>query len=312
MTAGSHRYGFGHVRRSMELAKTLEETLDVALYAYIESRGQEGIDFSEVKQIKQPFVQEPCHGILIDMPKPYVEKSLDFYSQKMSNIPLIALGCFSKINDKPDVVINLDNMGENPSYRKYYEGLQYGIIREGFFKYCGRTRISKGYYNVVISLGGADVGGLSGSLVQLFHRNLGSHQDIKYHLILGPLSEKKEYQKGSLDLSVHYAPKNVEELMSAADVAICNGGTMMMEYAFLGIPVIAVPQTLHEEIFIRKFEQQGAAVMVKSKDIHEKLSTILLDLLSSQTRRESMRRKGQKMSDGLGKNRIAQIIKEVI
>lgn len=312
VTAGSYRYGFGHVRRSMELAKTLQETFDLAFYAYVESRGHESLDFSGVKQIINPFIEESCHGVLIDMPEPYAEKALAFYSQEMRDVPLTALGCFLKINDKPDVVINLDNMGENLSYRKYYVGLQYSIIREIFSKYREKPRVAKGYSNVVISLGGADVEGVSELLVNLFHEKLSSYQDIKYHLILGPLSEKKEYRKGSLDLRVYWTPKNLEELMSEADVAICNGGTMMMEYAFLGIPVIAVPQTPHEEIFVSKFENQGAAVLVKSRDIKEKVGTSLLELLASKPRREAMSRIGQKMSDGLGKDRIAQILKEVV
>lgn len=316
MTAGSDRYGYGHIRRSMELAKTLEQTFLVAFYAHWEKRGQEHqwpvADFSVVRQIKQPFIQESCQGILMDMPQVYAAQALDFYSQKMKDVPLIALGCFLRVNDKPDVVINLDDMGENPAYPKYYVGLQYSIIRKNFFRYKDKTRVLNNQQHVVISLGGADVVGLSESLVMILNDQFGFLPDIKYHLILGPFSEKKEYQKYALDLVVHQAPSNVEELMSNADVAICNGGTMMMEYAFLGVPVIAVPQTPHEEIFVRKFEREGAALMVKSDEIKEKLCASLLDLLDSKPKRESMSRRGQQMSDGLGKQRIANIIKEVI
>lgn len=317
LTAGSDRHGYGHIRRSMELVKTLEKVFDVAFYAHWERHDEsesmmDMSDISRVRKIEEPFIEAACQGILIDMPRDYAAQALEFYARKMSDVPLIALGCFLRVWNKPDVVINLDDMGESSACPKSHVGLQYSIIRDTFFPFNRKAAVRKDGRRVVISLGGADVTGLSESLVAILDNQIGAGRNIQFHLIVGPFSEKKDYHRDAFNLTVHRSPANIEEIMSEADVAICNGGTMMMEYAFLGIPVIAVPQTPHEEIFVRKFAHAGAALLVQSAQIKEKLSAALLDLLASEERRAAMSSCGQRMSDGYGKERIADIICGVI
>jgi spore coat polysaccharide biosynthesis predicted glycosyltransferase SpsG len=313
IAAGSRKYGFGHIGRSRELLKDLRLFFDVSFYVYIEEECPAGLDIKDNIRIQEPFTKEIADLVLIDMPEVYAQKALEYYAFQMHSVPLAALGCYINVKGKPNVVINLDDMGHDFSWQpNCFIGLEYGIIREIFFQYRKIQKDRKNYRNIALSLGGADVGNLSESLIRLLDKKMRDYKNIQYHLILGPLSERKEFKTDFLNLNVYYGPKNIEQLMSEADIAICNGGTTMMEYAFLGIPAIAIPQTLHEEIFVRKFESKGAAVLIKKEEIGKDLCGSLYDLIGSDSKREFMQTAGRKMIDGMGRGRIVEILKEFV
>ena len=263
--------------------------------------------------IRKPFEDRACDIILIDMPEEYAKIASRHYESVMSDVPLIALGYYSSRNKKPDFIINLDRIEEDVEPgANYYSGLEYGIIRESFFEYRDISRSDSDYLNIMISMGGADTMKTSELLVNSLGTNLNSYSNFRYNLILGPLSEKFEHDSKCLKIKIYRAPNNMERLMSEADLAICNGGTTMLEYAFLGKPIIAIPQTYLEEVFIRKFENEGTAILVKCEGIENDLCSILLELANNPEKRDEISRAGKKLIDGKGKNRIISIIKEAV
>jgi spore coat polysaccharide biosynthesis predicted glycosyltransferase SpsG len=313
ITAGSNRFGYGHIRRSMELSRSLTRFFNVLFYIYFEGNNTEFAVPAQGALISEPFKDEECDLILLDMPEEYAEAAVEHYKKAMTDIPMVALGYYSSIQGKPDVVINLDNNGRNVCRQSnYYTGLEYSIIRESFVACRKIKKGNKGFTNVVISFGGADIKGLSELLIRSFERTLNTYKNIRYHLVLGPLSKQDTYRPDLIDLKTYYAPSNLESIMNEADVAICNGGTMMIEYAYLGKPIIGIPQTDLEETFIRRFENNGAAILIKPEQITDRAFLELLGLINSNAKRETMSMAGKQMVDGFGTDRIIELIKKTI
>ena len=86
----------------------------------------------------------------------------------------------------------------------------------------------------------------------------------------------------------------------------------MVEYAFLGVPSIIIPQTLNEELFAGKFQSGGASVLVKKEHIPDSLCTEIINIVDSSIKSDKMASAGRIMSDGLGKKRISEILKEQV
>jgi len=313
ITAGSNKLGYGHIRRSMELSKSLKRFFDVLFYIYFEGDNTKFTFPTQGVLISKPFKDEKCDLVLLDMPERYAESAVEHYKKTMADVPMIALGYYSTINGKPDVVINLDNIGRKVCHQSnYYTGLQYSIIRESFVEFRKIKKNDQGLTNVIISLGGADIKGLSKLLIRSFERTVNSYKKIRYHLILGPLSKQDIYRPELIDLKIYHAPSNLESIMNQADIAVCNGGTMMIEYAYLGKSMIGIPQTALEEAFIRKFENNGAAILIKPEQIQDRVCSELLGLIKSEKKREEMSIAAKEMVDGLGIQRIIDIIRKTI
>jgi len=257
ITGGSSRYGFGHIRRSFALAIQLRRSFKVSFYVYSGGALIKGFGLRKTVYIERPFIDVPCDLILLDLPERLAEKAVQYYRHAKGAIPIIALGYYATSADRPDAIINLDRISgyDRSLGAKLYSGLEYAIIREKFFRYR-RAKLSFNPHavTVVISLGGADDKYLSEKIIASLEKKADSYKNIRFHLIMGPLVNKKRTKilnrLRGLKLNVHSIPADMEKRMADADIAICNGGTTLLEYAFLGVPAIAIPQTELEKKFI--------------------------------------------------------------
>ena len=183
ITAGSDKYGYGHIKRSIELTGYLKKIFNVLLYIYFEGDNNEFAVLNQGILLSEPYKNEECDLILLDMPEEYAEAAVKYYKKAIKALPMVALGYYSSIEEKPDVVINLDSNGRKICHQSdYYAGLQYSIIRETFVKCREIKKGNNGFTNVIISFGGADVKGFSGLLIRSLERTLNQHKNIRYHL----------------------------------------------------------------------------------------------------------------------------------
>lgn len=301
ITGGSEELGYGHIRRSLELKSILDEKFELNFYISVNKSFLYGNKYS---CIEKPYVDDVCDGVLLDLPSKLGKESLMFFSKK--NLPIVALGCFYEVNGKPDVAINLDSMGENIGESiTVFEGLNYAIVRDEFS--LNLTNFKKPN-KIVLSIGGADTCNLTPLILKEFQKRNDKSFDL--HVILGPMSSFRPEKNNAENFFFHIAPLEPAEIMADASIAICNGGTMMIEYAFLGVPIIAIPQSHHEEVFIRKFEHEGAAIFFKREDANNCVNTALE--LIDDTNKLSLMSSGKKLCDGKGKYRIMKIIEEVL
>jgi len=136
ITGGSNTFGFGHICRSMDLLKQLTSDYKVSFFVYCPDDINGSFGITRMNYIEKPYQETVSDLIVIDLPKSFAEKSVYYYKTRMKEVPLMALGYYSHMNRTPDIVINLnDSSGFNEGhFPKSYLGLDYSIVREGYFK----------------------------------------------------------------------------------------------------------------------------------------------------------------------------------
>ena len=99
-----------------------------------------------------------------------------------------------------------------------------------------------------------------------------------------------------------------ERHMEKCDLAFCGGGTTLMELAFLGKPVVALPQHEMERKFISEFESVGYLIPGTEYCIKNMEKEPCMAIFQNGVLREKMARSGQKAIDGKGIDRIRNIL----
>jgi len=126
------------------------------------------------------------------------------------------------------------------------------------------------------------------------------------------------YQRGQIPHFVTPFHHQMEELYSAADLAISRAGaSSLSELSFFGLPSILVPypyaaddhQTANAGIFV----EAGAAVMQVEKDASpDEFALLLDDLLGDRTRRESMAAAARSLSPHEAAHNVADQVERIV
>ena len=100
------------------------------------------------------------------------------------------------------------------------------------------------------------------------------------------------------------------DLMAAADLAICAGGSTMWELACMGVPFIP--------IVIADNQRQAAAAMaldgyraIERAAVERELPAIAAALAADAGRREALSRRGRQLVDGRGAERVCAALREL-
>ena len=123
-------------------------------------------------------------------------------------------------------------------------GLKYFMLREEFFhlESWGSPIPNKKRLNVLLTLGGADTGNLSLSIMKSLKL---SEVDFSLTVLVGQLnpnyrSLKSEASRGSFHIRIVKSAEIVADWMAWADVAICGAGVTALELSYLGTPVLCI------------------------------------------------------------------------
>jgi spore coat polysaccharide biosynthesis predicted glycosyltransferase SpsG len=153
---------------------------------------------------------------------------------------------------------------------------------------------SDGPFNeVLVIVGGGDSG-------QLTHSILERITDVPICVVQGPAGAPIISNREKTRIVVN--PAELPKLMSQCAWAVTTGGTSMIEMLFLGKAIHVVPRTTDEKIFAGSFEDQGALLGLGLEALME----------PSQERIYSCSRKGHELVDGLGCERIAAEIEDLL
>ena len=102
------------------------------------------------------------------------------------------------------------------------------------------------------------------------------------------------------------------EWMAWADLAIAAGGSTNWELTFMGLPSVIITVAENQTAIA---QQLGKMEITISLGWHQKLTvkqltTAISDLLSAQQKRQQMSEKGKQLVDGLGSQRVVEIISQ--
>jgi UDP-N-acetylglucosamine--N-acetylmuramyl-(pentapeptide) pyrophosphoryl-undecaprenol N-acetylglucosamine transferase len=126
--------------------------------------------------------------------------------------------------------------------------------------------------------------------------------------------------KAELSPDVRIVPYifNMDEVMAAADVAVCRSGAITLsELAALGVPSILIPSPYvaenHQEYNARAFEARGAAVVILERQLdHELMLGEIRMLIEKHDQRHRMAQAAQQLGIRDSAQRICDLIDELI
>jgi spore coat polysaccharide biosynthesis predicted glycosyltransferase SpsG len=273
---GGGQYGFGNIRRSIEMALELKRR-GHDVFATAMSDVASGL--SECPMETPPKLD----AVLLDLPYPgdeAVERAQSVGAK------VVALDYEGRV--APDVAISLQGGRSIPHSTRSYVGVEYAIIRSEFRSLKDRKPSVE---EVLVILGGGDFQGLSQEIVL----KLGS---VPVCVVQGPVAKPLEI-RGSR-LRILNSPAELPELMSMCRWAVTSGGTTMLEMLFLGKAIHVVARTEAETRFARQFLEKGAILGLGLDTLREP------DIEQIRYCEE----RGADLIDDLGAERIAEILEE--
>lgn len=202
---------------------------------------------------------------------------------------------------------------KNPK-KKIFVGPKYLILPETFSEIRKKDKpICSDVHIITISMGGVDRCGatlkLTKILMKLFPK-------IQLNIILGGgFLYKKELDillKGNIkNITLYYNLPSLAEVFFQSDLVFCAGGNTLYELACLGTPALVIYSATHEKDTGKSFEELGFGKCLD--DIHSINASDILEavkLMDSKSYRQIQYQNGRKIVDGLGFQRITDIIEQ--
>lgn len=321
-TMGKPELGMGHIYRSLALAKELEKEFQVVLHVNDDLRvtalvHEHGANYFVDEDIESRATREKIDLLLMDQLS-YDNGHFQKLKTRMPHLKVAALDYFDYENKFVDVIINLFNQNlqmpkPDRDDVRYYEGLEYAIIRQEFQNHISQERkASPKVSQVLVTFGGADTKGNTIRVIGLLAE--AGIRGFKLDVVLGPLWHGELPAKSGLDIQVHHSVSalTMASLMTRADLAFCGSGTTMLELLAVGTPVVILPQNRWEMRFALSVEQKGAVRVIQSDVAQSHEVGYISDLFASFPARNEMSQRGKSLVDGKGTERIRRIISSIL
>lgn len=252
-TQFSKRYGYGHLSRCINLARSLQDKDKFQSYLLnISESDYLGVKdpFSEIicldlKFIDQILKQYQIDILIIDFNQDFDEIQLSILSSL--NVTMVAIDdltprrLIADINFYPPIpqlnILNWKNFtGKN------YIGWDYYILNEELYNLSGQIKDNK---RLLISFGGSDAFDLSNKISSIIPKFLELYE---IDFVVGPLASfPKELAKLEDKLNIYINPENYIEIISKSDIALVTYGVSVFELAYLKIPTVVIStQSDHE------------------------------------------------------------------
>lgn len=324
--SGSFEVGFGHIKRSITLINEIVKYSHIEnVVIFCDSPEEIVIDFLGPYKFFLNYKDDPkiidyigMHNVnilVIDEPRENIElcKAL---KKLMPKVVVICLDYFNYDNPFVNIIINLFNHNtviNDPAERfegKYYEGLEYAIIRENFTPYIKRKKeIKSAVEKILITYGGVDTSNNTIKSLE-FLESLGYNRDVD--IVIGPFFRNKKdvlefikYKKYTCYIRENI--NDIEEYIYNADLGFIGSGTTLMEFCAIGTPAIVMPQNDREHRFAKFFEDKAA---VKVLNFNKNDITVVDEVINNRELKVRMSEIGKSLIDGKGKERIRSIILE--
>jgi UDP-2,4-diacetamido-2,4,6-trideoxy-beta-L-altropyranose hydrolase len=321
---GNNELGLGHIIRTMALAKEFQKRHCKVLYwikkdsnvqQLLKSNNFDvvelDLDLSIEKEIQvlNKSGKENKIDVFIGDAKHINQKYLNKLDRTNKLVVLIDVLRDMKID--ADLIINggiyaTEYQKEaQENNRNVLLGAKYNLLREQFNN-CKARNIDKKVNNILITMGGSDVLGLTSTFIKYINE---FNNKMKIEVVIGNSFVNhigiKEIANKLPNVYLHYNVKNMAELMYRSDLAISAGGTTLYELSATGTPTLAVIQAENQVLQTNGFQQKGVIVNLGyGKEIErniflEEINVLIEDL----DKRKTMSELGQIEVDGKGAER---------
>jgi UDP-2,4-diacetamido-2,4,6-trideoxy-beta-L-altropyranose hydrolase len=193
-------------------------------------------------------------------------------------------------------------------------GCQYAMLRHEFLHMPRKTSTVASASRVLLTLGGADRPNLTEQFLKISRSCTLAACEID--VLVGPANPNvqslRELVKGLKRVTLHEAPNNVPEIMSACDVAITAAGSSVYELAYLGVPMLLIVTADNQRPIATAFDQLRAAVWLDRFDTSSAtdLEFSVDTFLHNPILRDKCRARAQELVDGQGAARVVAVLNE--
>lgn len=288
-----------------------------------EKRGYEALvldtDYKEMEAELKLWPQLSINNAVILVDSYYIT---DSYLKALSDYgKVILMDDMQNHSYSVDGVINYNIFADSDIYQRLYHdtdkcylGCAYAPIRKQFIdvKYVVKSKIT----DILITTGGADSLNIAGTLYDSLNNTSAIDSSINYHIVSGIFNpfynELKDKEALAGNLRIYHNVSNMAELMQKCDVAITAAGSTVYELAAIGVPMITLSYADNQVAGAEYIGQHIATNAGKyDKDPQSVINNIkaaLIDEYSDIEYRKLCKQKENKLVDGLGANRIADIL----
>ena len=316
-TKGNHKQGMGDVIGSLAIADAFRAK--GAEIMFIVDNDKEALRCIEKHGYTVALVQsegEEVSNLISFRPDAIIVNQLNNPPQYLKNL-------------KPHarLLATVDDAGEgakvadlrfNPLYRApdAFYGPEFAPLRKEFKKVDEKPRVRKRVKNILVTLGGSDTYGFTPKVVSALKD---VPKEISITVLLGPAFKHEEELKKALrdaDRAFMIArdvnARDMASLIAKADTVVCSGGNTLYEVARVGVPAIILCGEPFEEETAKRMEEKGFGVNLGfDRNIETKrISKAVNDIIADYKLRLRMSKKGKKLVDGKGAERIAEIVME--
>ena len=317
--------GLGNVMRCLTLASYLQSRAQSTFCLSDSFPELKTITNIQVKRIDRQNLQSKVYNydlVLLDDQDPLVAWDTALLIRKsMSALPIAALDYTGNINKAINCYINLRNydhtINQHLTGVKYFEGLRFAIIRESFRPLRpSELKNIQSVNDVLITFGGEDSAGWTLTTILWLEKYIA--EELNITVVIGALNKKLHEIITAVNSAIRHKYEvvdhlsDIERCMSKCDLAFCSAGTTLMEFAYLGKPIVALPQNDMERSFLSLFEQEGYVTSNFATENNALNSDAIKELFQKHGLRTTAARKGMQIIDGNGCRRIAEILDDLM
>ena len=274
---GGGRYGFGNVRRSLELGSRLCELgHDVSFCPLSE-------EAARLAKTAKPLQAKRADIVVLDLPY-----AGDYWLQRAQADGARVLALDYEGEGEPELVVSLQAVRGLPPSARHLVGIEYAVVRSEFKRVKKAGDVSG---PVLVLLGGGASAENSARIVRRVARLAKS-----VVLVQGPLAETLADLPGNVRVVI--TPENLAELMASCAWAVTTGGTSLLEFLYLARPVYALPRTAEEAVFSATIAARGALLGVGEETLQTPTLESCIKCMTI----------GSALVDGAGCERIGNLI----
>ncbi len=322
-TVAGPMIGFGHLRRSVILARMLSGNLDpVFLYDQDDQWTQEeassqGWGLEPMRPAEIWSGRPMPSGLLIDTREDAGLSQLISESRARS-VPVLSIHDLG-LNPLPsDIAVDGSIFPTTRDFPRretsFYTGTAYLVLDPAFaMLHQQRKRISEKIRSIVVNLGGGDSRGQFETVLkglQLWGREL----DVVGLPGFALWGQQELADKHWAPLSFRWASEDeaVERLLFRSDIAITAGGLASFEALCVGTPLLALSLDGFQHFTVSMLANADACVDLGENPKASSIPPLLDSLERVAGRRERLSFRGRQIVDGRGAERVCRLIRRLV
>jgi UDP-2,4-diacetamido-2,4,6-trideoxy-beta-L-altropyranose hydrolase len=220
-----------------------------------------------------------------------------------------------------DVILNQNIEATRLTYNSHPStrlllGADYVLLRPEYQPWKTWTRhITDVPKRILVTMGASDAHNITSLAIQAIGRL--DVQDLEARIIAGPANPRmREYEDLAVQLHakirVVQSTNDMTEDMRWADLAIVAAGSTCWELAFMGLPALMIVTADNQLTVAETMEFHGAAINLgwRHSVTVASLTGALEELMGSKSLRSELSKKGQRLIDGRGCERVVSCLKQ--